>query len=137
MPAEPEAVRAAVAALDAAGEKKAADPIILEVADVLALVDVFAMASASNERQLKAIVDEIERTLKDQLDRRPLRREGSPASGWVLLDYGDLVCHLFLPEQREFYALERLWADVPRRDPASGDTLHPLTPFRETAEHQA
>lgn len=134
MPAEPEAVRAAVAAVEAAGEKKAADPVILEVADVLALVDVFVISSAGNERQLKAVVDEIERALREDLDRRPLRREGSPQSGWVLLDYGDLVCHLFLPEQREFYALERLWADVPRRDIASGERLEPLTSIHEAAE---
>lgn len=134
MPAEPDAVRAALAAVEAAGEKKATDPVVLEVADVLALVDVFAIASAGNERQLKAVVDEIERVLKEDLDRRPLRREGSPQSGWVLLDYGDLVCHLFLPDQREFYALERLWSDVPRRDLGSGEQLEPLTPFREAAD---
>lgn len=134
MPAETDAIRAAVSAIAAAGEKKASDPVILEVADVLALVDVFAIATAGNERQLKAVVDEIERGLRDELDRRPLRREGSPQSGWVLLDYGDLVCHLFLPDQREFYALERLWADVPRRDVASGEQLEPLTPVHEAAE---
>jgi ribosome-associated protein len=91
------------------------------VADILALVDVFALVTASNERHLKALADEVERALREDLDRKPLRREGSTASGWVLLDYGDLVVHLFSAEQRDFYALERLWADVPRRDPETGE----------------
>lgn len=134
MPAQPDAVQAALAAVEAAEEKKATDPVILEVADVLAVVDLFAIVEAGNERQLKAVVDEIERALRDDLDRRPLRREGAPASGWVLLDYGDVVCHLFLSERRQFYALERLWADVPRRDPETGELLEPFTPVHETAD---
>lgn len=121
MPATQEAVDAAVTATRAADAKKASDLEILEVADILALVDVFALVTASNERHLKALADEVERALREDLDRKPLRREGSTASGWVLLDYGDLVVHLFSAEQRDFYALERLWADVPRRDPETGE----------------
>lgn len=116
MPPAQDAVDAAFAAVAAAEDKKATAPVVLAVADVLALVDVFVIASASSDRQLKAVVDEIERVLREHHERKPLRREGTPASGWVLLDYGDIVCHLFLPEQRDFYALERLWADVPRLD---------------------
>ncbi|MDX1657402.1 MAG: ribosome silencing factor [Nitriliruptorales bacterium] len=134
MPAQPDAIEAACAAVQAAEEKKAANPVILEVADVLAVVDLFAIVSVGNERQLKAVADEVERVLREDLDRRPLRREGAPASGWVLLDYGDVVCHLFVTDRRDFYALERLWADVPRRDPASGELLEPLTTVRETAD---
>lgn len=123
MPATDEAVALAVAAADAADDKKATDLTILDVADLLALVDVFVLASASSERQLKAVSDAIEERLREH-GRRPLRREGTAEAGWILLDLGDVVCHLFSTEQREFYALDKLWADVPRRDPATGEVLH-------------
>ncbi len=122
MPATDEAVALAVAAADAADDIKAADLTILDVSDLLAIVDVFLLASAGNDRQLKAIGERIEERLRDQ-GRRPLRREGTPAAGWVLLDYGDVVCHLFTTEQRGIYSLERLWADVPRRDVRTGVVL--------------
>lgn len=122
MPATDEAVALAVTAADAADDVKATDLTILDVADLLALVDVFLLATASSDRQLKAMAEKIEERLRD-VDRKPLRREGTPASGWVLLDFGDLVCHLFSAEQRDFYSLERLWADVPRRDVLTGAPL--------------
>lgn len=127
VPATDEAILLAVAAADAADDKKATDLTILEVADLLALVDLFLLATAANERQLKAVAEHIEERLREAHDRRPLRREGTAAAGWVLLDYGDLVCHLFAAEERDFYSLERLWADVPRRDPETGDVLPPRT----------
>jgi ribosome-associated protein len=123
LPADQGSVELAVAAARAADDKKARELSILEVADILAVVDLFVLASAGSDRQLKAVADEIERVLREEHDRRPARREGTPASGWVLLDYGDVVCHLFSTEQRDFYSLERLWSDVPRRDPLSGDVL--------------
>ncbi len=119
MPASDESVELACLAADAADDVKATDLVVLEVADVLALADVFLLATASSDRQLKAIADKIEERLRDH-DRRPLRREGSAAAGWLLLDFGDLVCHLFSDEMRDLYTLERLWADVPRRDPKTG-----------------
>ena len=122
MPATEEAVALAVQAADAADDVKATDLAILDVADLLALVDVFLLVTASSDRQLKAVAERIEHRLRDQA-RKPLRREGTPESGWVLLDYGDLVCHLFSSEQRNFYAWERLWADVPRRDVLTGALL--------------
>jgi len=122
VPATDEAVALAVAAADAADDVKAADLAILDVSDLLAIVDVFLLASATNDRQLKAIGERIEERLRAQ-ERRPLRREGTPEAGWVLLDYGDVVCHLFTTEQRGIYALERLWADVPRRDVRTGAQL--------------
>lgn len=124
MPATDEAVALAVAAADAADDVRASDPLILDVADLLSLVDVFLLVSASSDRQLRATADRIEQRLRDE-ERRPLRREGTPESGWLLLDYGDLVCHLFSEEQREFYALERLWGDVPRRHTVTGAVLDP------------
>ncbi len=123
MPATDESVTLAVAAADAADDKKATDLLILEVAEVLALVDVFLLVSTANDRQLKAVAEHVEARLRELHDRRPLRREGTAEAGWVLLDYGDLVCHLFTVDEREFYGLERLWADVPRRDTDTGEVL--------------
>lgn len=121
MPASDDAVALALAACEAADAKQAQDLLVLEVADVLTLVDVFVLASARNDRQLKAVVDQVQEQLREGQARKPLRREGDPSSGWVVLDYGDLVCHLFDVEQRELYGLERLWGDVPHRDPFTGE----------------
>lgn len=123
MPAQPDAVELAIAAAAAAEDKKATDLSILEVVDILAIVDLFVLATAANERQLKAVADNVEEQCRLDLDRKPLRREGTPESGWVLLDYGDVVCHLFDGSSRDFFALDRLWADVPRRDILTGEIL--------------
>lgn len=121
MPATDEAVALAVTAADAADDRKATDLAILEVADILAVVDLFLLATASSDRQLKAVAERIEERLHEEHDRQVLRREGTPASGWMLLDFGDLVCQLFADEQRDYYGLDRLWADVPRRDIVTGE----------------
>jgi ribosome-associated protein len=121
VPAQPDAVAAAVDASVAADDKQASDLVLLDVSDLLGLVDVFVIASARTDRQLKAVAEAVEDRLRRAHDRRPLRREGTPESGWYLLDYGDVVCHLFDEEQRGFYLLERLWADVPRLDPSTGE----------------
>ncbi len=123
MPAQSDAVELAVVAAAGADDKKATNLAVLDVADLLAVVDLFVLASTQNERQLKAAAESIEDRVREQLDRRPLRREGTAASGWFLLDYGDVVCHVFDHEQREFYDLDRLWRDVPRRDPETGDVI--------------
>ena len=130
MPAQQDAVEAAVAALAAADDKKAVDPVLLEVADVLGVVDLFAIVAGTSERHVKAVADEVELQLKREHDRPVLRREGTAESGWVLLDYGDVVVHVFHTEARGFFDLERLWSDVPRRDPATGVVTDPgrLTP---------
>jgi ribosome-associated protein len=128
VPASEEAIALAVAAATAADDKKATDLSLLDVADVLGLVDVFLLVSAGSDRQLKAVAEGIEDRLREA-DRRILRKEGDPAGGWVLLDFGDLVCHLFSTEQRDFYGLERLWADVPRRDPLDGSLLPGRVPL--------
>ncbi len=124
MPAVPEAISAAVSACRAADDKQAADVVVLDVADLLVLVDLFVLATARNDRHLKAIAEAIERRLREDHGLRPVRREGTPESGWYLLDFGDVVCHLFDEDQREFFALERLWADVPHLEPLSGGPLH-------------
>lgn len=115
----------AVAALAAADDKKAVEPALLEVADVLGLVDLFAIVSGTSERHVKALADEVELQLKRDHERPVLRREGTPESGWVLLDYGDVVVHVFHTEERGVFDLERLWSDVPRRDPSTGEVTDP------------
>ena len=82
--------------------------------DVLALCQWFVIASAGNDRQVKAICDEVEAQLREQVGIKPKRVEGLGDRQWVLIDYGDIVVHVFQSEQREFYDLDRLWADVPR-----------------------
>ena len=128
MPAAPDSIQTAVAALAAADDKKALAPALLDVTDVLGIVDLFAIAQGTSERHVKALADEVERVLKHDHDRPVLRREGSPDSGWIILDYGDVVVHLFLAEQRATYDLERLWRDVPTLDPTTGEVVDPGTP---------
>jgi ribosome-associated protein len=104
----------ATAAAQAAADKKAQDIVIIDVADQLVITDVFLLASAPNERQVTAIVDAIEEALVGLPEKaKPVRREGERAGRWVLLDYVDLVVHVQHTEEREFYALDRLWKDCP------------------------
>ncbi|MBW3603125.1 MAG: ribosome silencing factor [Actinobacteria bacterium] len=100
------------AAARAAADKKARDILVLDLGDLLAITDFFVLASASTQRQLGTVADEIVARLKAQ-GRMPVRREGEARTGWVLLDYGEIVVHVFTSEQRAFYSLERLWADAP------------------------
>ena len=104
-----ELVRAAAAA---ASDKLAEHVIAFDVSEQLAITDAFLLASASNDRQVNAIVDEVEDRLRE-IGAKPIRREGQTEGRWVLLDYGDIVVHVQHEEEREFYALERLWRDCP------------------------
>jgi ribosome-associated protein len=88
--------------------------VVLEVGDVLVVADEFVIVSASNDRQVKAIVDDVERAVGEGGYGKPLRVEGLDDRHWVLMDYGDVVVHVFLEETRAYYELERLWRDVPR-----------------------
>jgi ribosome-associated protein len=90
--------------------------VVLQVGDVLSIVEYFVITSASNPRQVRAIAEEIEEQIKLQDGPGPIRVEGLKDATWVLLDYGDVVVHVFLDETRAFYDLERLWSDVPRVD---------------------
>jgi ribosome-associated protein len=113
-------VELAQAAAAAAADKQARDIMIIDVSEQLVITDCFVIASASNDRQVRAVVDAIEEKLRD-LDAKPVRREGQREGRWVLLDYADIVVHVQLTEEREFYQLERLWKDcplVPFEDPA-------------------
>ncbi|CAN5415540.1 hypothetical protein BH24ACT7_BH24ACT7_17090 [soil metagenome] len=78
------------------------------------LTDVFVIGTGTSNRHVKTLVDEVEAQMKQAIDRKPLRREGVEHARWVLLDYGDIVVHVFDAETRDYYDLERLWADAPR-----------------------
>jgi ribosome-associated protein len=106
----------AVAAAQAAAAKQAADIVILDVRELIVITDYFVIASGSTDRQVKTIVDEVERVLREAHRVKPVRREGGGDARWVLLDYVDIVVHVFAEEEREYYDLERLWADAPRVD---------------------
>ena len=105
------ATRARIAAR-AADAKKGEDILVLDVADIIGIVECFVITAASNTRLVRSIVEEIERQIFEQAGEKPRAVEGLHDASWVLLDYGDLVVHVFLTETREFYALERLWADA-------------------------
>jgi ribosome-associated protein len=107
-----EARELAKAAAHAAADKKASDVIVLDVSDQLVITDAFVIASAHNERQVGAIVDNIEEQLRLG-GHKPVRREGAREGRWVLLDYVDVVVHVQHQEERSFYGLERLWKDCP------------------------
>lgn len=114
MPASERAVELALAAAQAAADKKAENIVIIDVADQLVITDLFLVASAPNERQVQAIVDAIEERLLSLPEKaKPVRREGERAGRWVLLDYVDIVVHVQHSQEREFYALDRLWKDCP------------------------
>jgi ribosome-associated protein len=96
----------------AAAAKLATDIVAFDVSEQLAITDAFLLASASNDRQVKAIVEEVEDRVREA-GAKPLRREGERDGRWVLLDFGDIVVHVQHEEEREYYALERLWRDCP------------------------
>jgi ribosome-associated protein len=100
-----------VAAL-AAADKLAKHIVAFDVSDELAITDAFLLASGSNDRQVKSIVDEVEDKLRE-IGAKPIRREGERDGRWVLIDYGEIVVHVQHEEERQFYALERLWRDCP------------------------
>jgi ribosome-associated protein len=96
----------------AADAKKGEDILVLDVAAIIGIVECFVITSASNSRMVRSIVDEIERQIREETGEKPRAVEGLRDASWVLLDYGDLVVHVFLNETREYYGLERLWADA-------------------------
>jgi ribosome-associated protein len=104
----------ATAAAEAAREKQAADVVVLDVATLLTITDYFVICSVASAPQLKAVTEAVEERIRTELDRRPVRREGDAEGGWLLLDYIDVVVHVFGEEERAYYDLERLWSDAPR-----------------------
>ena len=112
MTATERAQELALAAAQAAADKKADNIVLLDVSEQLVITDIFLLASAPNERQVKSIVDAIEERLLAE-GEKPIRREGQRDGRWVLLDYADLVVHVQHSEERSFYELDRLWRDCP------------------------
>lgn len=113
MTASEQAVALTQAAARAADERQASEQIGLDVSETLPYADVFLVVSGRNERMVLSIAEEIEDQLREQFAVKALRREGVDLGRWVLLDFGDLVVHVFHEEEREYYSLERLWRDAP------------------------
>lgn len=105
----------AIIAAQSADSKKATDIMVQEVTELVGVTDYFVIATASNERQVRAIINAIEDDLIVKADAKPLHRETADDM-WALLDYGDVVVHVFQPEARDFYRLEALWNDAPVMD---------------------
>lgn len=104
----------ATTAAHAADDKQASDTIVLSVGGVLGITELFVITGASNRRLVRAVADEIEDRVREATGRSPIRTEGHREQQWVLIDYGDVVVHVFLDEVRQFYEIERLYRDVPR-----------------------
>jgi ribosome-associated protein len=111
-----DAMRRAAVAAHAAADKKGEEIVVLDVGDIISITDAFVVVSASNTRLVRTIVEEVELALKISDDESPRSTEGLSDASWVLMDYGDIVVHVFLDETRAFYDLDRLWADAPTVD---------------------
>jgi ribosome-associated protein len=100
----------AKAVVDLAADKKASDVLLLDIRNVTAIADYFVICNGSNTRQIQSIAD----TIDDELGKGAwvVRREGTADSGWILLDFGDVIVHVFGPKEREYYRLERLWNEA-------------------------
>ena len=98
----------------AAAAKNGTDTLVLEVGPIIGITEIFVITSGRNVRQVRTIAEEIEKQLKDAGQGGPIRIEGLSDASWVLLDYADFVVHVFREETREYYNLDRLWADAPR-----------------------
>lgn len=112
MTATPQALSELKAAVTVADEKGAEDPVALDVSEIFPLADIFLLLSGRSERNVQAIADGIEEKL-NQSGTRTIRREGRGEGRWILLDFGDLIVHVFHQEERGYYDLERLWKDCP------------------------
>ncbi len=114
----------AIAAARAAADKQASDIVVLDVSKIIVITDHFVICSAGTQRQVRSVIDAVEARLRD-LGVKPMRREGEAEAGWWLLDYVDVVVHVFGEEERAYSDLERLWSDAPQvewqpSDAASG-----------------
>jgi ribosome-associated protein len=105
-----EALSLARRIVDLASDKQASDIVLLDIRGVSLIADYFVICTAGSERQAAAILKDLGEKLLEEFGRKPLHTEGKPDSGWVLLDFGDVILHVFSPTQRTFYNLEQLWA---------------------------
>jgi ribosome-associated protein len=109
----PSSREVALVAARAAAAKQAQDIVVLDVHKIIVITDFFVICSAGSQRQIKTVIEAIEAAVRD-LGEKPIRREGEMDAGWRLLDYIDVVVHVFGPEERAYYDLERLWRDAPK-----------------------
>ena len=108
-----ESLRLARACAYAAAEKKAENLVLLDLRGISSLTDFFLICTATSEPQLRAIVSSVREQLRDRHQLQHLGADGSPASQWVVIDYGAVIVHIFLGAKREFYGIENLWRDAP------------------------
>lgn len=111
-----EAKEMAALAAAAADDKKAADVQVVDVTGKSDVCDYLVVCTCANNPQTNAVIDEVEERLRKDLDVKPLSVEGRQGQSWVLLDYGPVVVHVMQPEARDFYRIEKLWAEVPERE---------------------
>src|SRR5713226_3206990 len=109
-PDSAEALSLARRIVDLASDKQASDVVLLDIRGVSLIADYFVICTAGSERQASAILKDLSERLLEEFARKPMHTEGKPDSGWVLLDYGDVIVHVFSPTERTFYNLEQLWA---------------------------
>jgi len=113
-PASLTALELARRCVEYAQDKKALDPIILDLEKISTITDYLVICSAQSEPQIKAIANGVEKSLKDDFGRHPLAVDGFPTSQWIVIDYGDVMLHIFHEQKRPHYALEDLWSDAPQ-----------------------
>jgi len=114
----------------AAKDKKAEDVVVLEVGDLTSLADFFIFASGESERQVRGLASFIEKMMATRYHTHPVI-EGKETANWMLLDYGDIIVHIFRPDIRQYYALEKMWADAPQVPIPESE--HQLSPPRQLA----
>lgn len=112
--AAPDAAERAIVAATSAATKSGHEIVVLDVGPIISIIECFVLVSATNTRQVRTIVDDVEQSLREHDGSKPIGIEGRDDYHWVLLDYGDIVVHVFLDETRAFYDLDRLWADARR-----------------------
>ena len=112
-PPAPDTSRRAAVAARAADDKQGSEIVVLDVGDIISITERFVLVSAANTRQVRTIVEEVEAALKGYGDDGPRAIEGLDDASWVLMDFGDVIVHVFLAETRAFYDLDRLWGDAP------------------------
>lgn len=107
----PEPLEIAHTLVETLDEKKGEDLLLLDLIGVCSFADYFVFCSGTSERMLKALADEAQQSVKKQYGLKARSVEGAPDAGWILMDYGDVILHLFAPETRDYYQLEELWRD--------------------------
>jgi ribosome-associated protein len=127
----------AAAAVDAMLDKKAHDVAVMDMRDVSGVADVFVIGTGDSDLQIKAIADAVSEQIREQYAEKPWHTEGYEDRRWILLDYVDLVVHVFDREKRGFYDLERLWGDAPREDVDANGSSEGVALLKKIAENDS